>query len=559
MNLYVYKRISTKDQLEGTGLDQQVDEATLNHVQQKFNLANVVELESGIGLSGYHGSHLKEGEALRVFIDQCKSGDIPQGSILLIYSLDRISRMTGLTAITDVYAPIVQNGVKIYTKAEGQLFDDSDMSQLMATLLFQRSHNESKTKADRVNNAILAGVNKYLTTGERTPRLTKSPFWIDNTIMDFNEWEGAARYMVALRLEGKGYKTITSLLQNTYPRLPARKGSKGVSFWEQNKLTKWLNNVDMLRGHKVVTIKGESYKLENYYPSIITPEQALKLQNKPKGRTPSKPTNLLKSLCKPVCGDCGYPLNFMEKTKGNFQYFCSGSAKGKSDCKRNYVSCDFVDKWVLLSLTAIAHLYSKEESTDNQITTLKLEQTTLKNQLNDLTTVYNTSKSPTVLGLIVEAESELQKVTDDVNKLENNLTPTLPTIDQVMELYSNFDNHRNDIKLMFQALLDQVVVKKVELEEGHTFELIVKSGKYEFTQSITPDMSFKRLPKINVTLPDYELTDLDILHLTISYDAPYRLITDGYMFELFKNVSRRRDWQKYHRICIDRINARKGA
>ena len=116
MNLYVYKRISTKDQLEGTGLDQQCDESTITHVKAKFSLDNVIELESGIGLSGYHGKHLAEGEALRVFIDQCKSGEIPQGSILLIYSLDRISRMTGLKAITDVYYNRARRSKEIGTK-----------------------------------------------------------------------------------------------------------------------------------------------------------------------------------------------------------------------------------------------------------------------------------------------------------------------------------------------------------------------------------------------------------------------------------------------------------
>ena len=521
MNLYVYKRISTKEQLTGTGLEQQCDEATIDHVKQKFNLSNIIELESGIGLSGYHGKHLQEGEALRVFIDQCKGGVIPKGSILLIYSLDRISRMTGLTAITDVYAPIVQNGVRIYTKAESQIFDDSDMSQLMATLLFQRSHNESKTKADRVNNAILAGVNRYLTTGERTPKLTKSPFWIDNTTMTFNQWEESARYAVACRLNGDGYKVISSKLMELYPRKSERKDSKSLSFWEVNKIVKVFGNIDMLLGHKVVTFKRpttekdkpsttifefgskvvtitkekvegkykditrETYTLKTYYPTLITPQDALKLSNKPTGRAPSKPSNILRSLNKPVCGDCGYPIGFMEKTLNNFQYYCSGSLKGKSECKRNYVSTDFIDKWVLLSITAIAHLHTTtEDTTDNQLTTLKLEQEAIKNQLNELTEAYNKSKSPTLLGFIVDAENALQKVLEAIDKLESNITPTLPNVDYIIDLYKNFDKSRKVIKDMFESIIDTLVITKIPMETGYTWELLVTSGKYTIKQSV---------------------------------------------------------------------------
>lgn len=537
MNLYTYKRISTKDQIKGSGLEQQITESNIEFVQDKFSLKQVITLESGVGLSGFHAKHLEEGEALREFIDGCKAGVIPEGSILLVYSLDRLSRMTGLTAITDVYAPIVTNKVKIYTLAENQLFDDSDMSQLFATLLFQRSHNESKTKSQRVTGSILTAVQKYQKEGVRTPKLTKAPFWIDNDTCEVNECVGAVKAIVAWRIEGVGYNAITTRLQEQYPKKTSRADSKTSNFWEQNKVHKVLNNIDMLLGHKSVSVLGETYTLKNYYPSVITSQQAIELKRlQGTFRTPSINVNKLKSLTKIKCGTCGYPLNFAKKGNGHFYYFCSGAAKKKSSCARNYVSTDMVDRWIfLMAIDAIQHYKSKPIDNTEEVASLKLSINSLQTSLNDLSERYKRTKSVVVLDLIETSENELQEAIEALSKLEFTSVTNIPSLEDMVKLYQDFDSNRKVIKDLFSRVVDKASLKRVPMDN------LTTGWKWELELSLLGE---EYLYKYNDALrPEYSTIAKDKLqHSFIALYALGQLVKEGYYHELLKGTARKKEY-----------------
>ncbi|MEZ9482048.1 recombinase family protein [Vibrio splendidus] len=553
MNLYVYRRVSTFSQnAEGKdSLKLQVKDDLIKKLTSEHSLSNVVELEATIG-SAFHGSHIKVGSVLNTFINECKEGK--HKGILAVYSLDRLSRLGFSDGRHTILDPILMSGVKVYSQLDNQLFEWNDLkSSIMADLIFSRANEESSTKKMRVEDAILAGVNKYLSTGERTPNLTKAPFWIDNSTCEFNQWEHAARYMVSLRLEGYGYKAIATKLQDKFPRKAERKNCKSITFWEQSKVSKILNNVDSLLGHKVVSVKGESYTLKNYYPTLLSQADALKITRKPKGRSASVEGNDLKALCKPKCS-CGYALHKMERRGGKFSYFCSGASKGTTDCSRNYIGCDFVDKMVLSLSTLVIHHYTNNKTDDNELVTLQLELNTLKSSLGELSNRYKESRSMIVLDLITSTEKDIQELSQKIAKLQETSIVSMPNINQVSYWLEHWEDNRKVIKDCLQTIIDKVVIRRIDLVEGYSFEFRIESGDFWVNYKMTPDEHMQRSPSINIDFKgksDYSVEE--IANLSKVYFAGYDSVIRGEFFQWYKGVSKKRTWKDYHELVVSRI------
>ncbi|MGA2935987.1 MAG: recombinase family protein, partial [Syntrophobacteraceae bacterium] len=86
---YSYIRFSTPDQLNGDSLRRQLDLSKRYAAQHGLVLDENLNLQD-LGLSAYHGEH-REG-ALGRFLELVKGSRISEGSVLLVESLDRLSR-----------------------------------------------------------------------------------------------------------------------------------------------------------------------------------------------------------------------------------------------------------------------------------------------------------------------------------------------------------------------------------------------------------------------------------------------------------------------------------
>jgi DNA invertase Pin-like site-specific DNA recombinase len=87
---YSYIRFSTPEQLKGNSLLRQLE------LSKKYADENGLYLDESLtlkdlGLSAFSGEHRKRGE-LGIFLNMVKKGKIPNNSVLLVESLDRISR-----------------------------------------------------------------------------------------------------------------------------------------------------------------------------------------------------------------------------------------------------------------------------------------------------------------------------------------------------------------------------------------------------------------------------------------------------------------------------------
>jgi DNA invertase Pin-like site-specific DNA recombinase len=104
-------------------------------------------------VSAYSGDNASRG-ALAGFLAAAESGRIPKGSILLVESLDRLSR-AAIPEAVGLLTSIVRAGVRVVSLIDGHEWNEKTIedstSFLLSVLLFSRAHEESSTKAKRVS------------------------------------------------------------------------------------------------------------------------------------------------------------------------------------------------------------------------------------------------------------------------------------------------------------------------------------------------------------------------------------------------------------------------
>ncbi len=132
---------------------------------------------SDAGVSAYRGANLATG-ALGYFKEAVDAGEVPQGSFLLVESLDRISRQDARRAQRTL-EDIIDAGVVVVTLTDGREYSqasiDRDPFELMVSLLtFIRANEESATKSRRLKSAWET---KRSTISER-PMTARTPGWI---------------------------------------------------------------------------------------------------------------------------------------------------------------------------------------------------------------------------------------------------------------------------------------------------------------------------------------------------------------------------------------------
>ena len=69
------------------------------------------------GLSGFSGEHEGKG-GLGLFLEAAQIGKVPPGSLLIIESLDLLSREETITALS-LFTRIIEKGISIVTLADG--------------------------------------------------------------------------------------------------------------------------------------------------------------------------------------------------------------------------------------------------------------------------------------------------------------------------------------------------------------------------------------------------------------------------------------------------------
>jgi DNA invertase Pin-like site-specific DNA recombinase len=317
---YSYIRFSTPEQRKGDSLRRQIKGAEAWAKKHGVELDNTLKPDEGF--SAFNGHHRTKG-ALGEFLRLVESSKIPKGSILIVESLDRLSREQVLDALGQ-FTQIISRGIKVVTLSDGMEYSEESINAnfgqlLMSIVIMSRAHEESATKSKRLKEAW-----ETKRKNIQKEKLTKRcPAWLKLS-EDRTEYkpidirEQTIRDIFRMKLDGKGATAIERELNGMDGIWqPKKKGKK--SGWRTSYIKKILRNsavIGEFQPHKMVDGKRQPAgdPIKDYFPGVVDPKDYYAVQDQMKknakdfhgGRT-GKLNNLFSHMA--VCGYCGSPMH----------------------------------------------------------------------------------------------------------------------------------------------------------------------------------------------------------------------------------------------------------
>jgi DNA invertase Pin-like site-specific DNA recombinase len=331
---YSYIRFSTPDQIKGDSLPRQL-EVTKEYAAKKGLVLDESLNFRDLGLSAYSGEHRTRG-ALGKFLELVEKGKIPKGSILIVESLDRLSREQILSAINQ-FMQIINQGINIVTLADGMEYSEdsinANMGQLLLSItIMSRAHEESAMKSKRLRSAWQAKRENL-----KKRKLTSiSPAWLKldkkkQVFKPITERSQLIQRVFRLYLDGNGAEKIARKLNSE--KIPSWRRKNG---WHKSYIQKILHNRAVLgefQPHKMLNKKRipVGNPIEDYYPRIISDYDFYSVQERMKANTGrggrnGKISNLFGYVAQ--CGYCGASMQYINKGKGDAYLVCDNARRG---------------------------------------------------------------------------------------------------------------------------------------------------------------------------------------------------------------------------------------
>jgi DNA invertase Pin-like site-specific DNA recombinase len=323
---YSYIRFSRPEQLKGHSLQRQLEGS--QQWADELGLPLNTELRD-LGRSAYSGAHREKGD-LGKFLALVDRGEIARGSVLIIESLDRLSREQVLDALQQ-FTSLIQAGIVIATLADRQIYSretiGNDWSKLIISLtIMARAHEESAMKAKRLS----AAWEKKRRDASAKPMTARCPEWLRLVDGEFKEIRNddpkkdriaIVRRIFEETVSGLGKRKIA--IRFNQESIPPFRGKNG---WHQSTIQKIISNEAVLgifQPHRRVNEKRipEGDPIPHYYPVIIEEALFWRAQSAVKGRRTGAAgrkgksyPNLLQGLCS--CELCGGNLAYADKGDG---------------------------------------------------------------------------------------------------------------------------------------------------------------------------------------------------------------------------------------------------
>lgn len=284
-----------------------------------------------LGLSAYHGDHATRGE-FSEFMMAVESGYIEYGTVLLVESLDRLSREK-IGEATERLKSILKAGVDVVTLCDHTHYTkdslDDPYSLIKAILIAQRANEESEIKSRRIKSAWKKKREEAEVSGKIITR--SCPRWlkINQTGDGFElipEYAKTIKEIFNLRLKGASFNGIVKILNDK--KVKTMKGEIGV--WNPSTIEILLENKALI-GVNVPsyrTITSGAKEIIDYFPRVISDKifYAAKDFRRPsfgKDKHTDNPylINIFRSVMK--CKACGHSiiLNSIDG-KGMGYYVC---------------------------------------------------------------------------------------------------------------------------------------------------------------------------------------------------------------------------------------------
>lgn len=313
---YSYIRMSTDIQIKGDSLRRQLDSSEIYAKNNQLELVDSIDgiKLKDIGVSAFKGKNTQIG-VLSLFLDALEKGKIKPDSVLLVESLDRLSR-DKLSQALNQFMRILEKGIEIITLSDNQKYTQEIINTNPASLFISlsimfRANEESEIKSKRLSSAW---ANKRANTASKV--LTKTcPAWLEYSEEEQNfkikgDRGEIVKKIFDMCINSCGYYTIAKYLNEN--KIPVFGKGK---FWYISYIKKIIINravIGEFQPHKY--IEGKRQKtgdpVINYFPKLVDEQTYLLAQvaisrrvNIGKGRKGTNFTNVFSGIT--YCGSCG--------------------------------------------------------------------------------------------------------------------------------------------------------------------------------------------------------------------------------------------------------------
>ncbi|MDR3409990.1 MAG: recombinase family protein [Formivibrio sp.] len=270
------------------------------------------------GLSAYSGKHRKEGSNLSRFLKDVEAGKIPPGSVLIVESLDRLTRQA-ISEALELFLGIIRHGIDIVTLIDKEWYSKDSLGEvqhlLVSIISLWRAHEDSRLKAKRVGDAWAAKRQEAIVSN--LPLSAMCPGWLavskdGKSFVPIPERVKLVKLMFWLTLRGWSKRKIVKLLNGH--KVPTwGVGDRAAEGWHYSYLDKILHGRAVLgeiilhtkRSDPSNGVPGKrmpaSEPLKNYYPQVVPEAWFLKVQalrSGPRGPLGKHVSNLFQGMIK---------------------------------------------------------------------------------------------------------------------------------------------------------------------------------------------------------------------------------------------------------------------
>ncbi|WP_288985823.1 recombinase family protein [uncultured Pseudoalteromonas sp.] len=467
--LYSYIRFSTIEQAKGQSLNRQLSFAKDVAKEKGLELDDSLSMRD-MGLSAFHRTNITRG-ALGIFLAAVEQGKVPPGSILVLESLDRISRAAPLES-QGIIAQIINADITVITAADRKEYNKENikknpMDLVYIILVLIRANEESETKSLRVRSALTKQCQDWL-AGKRGFRVKcgMSPRWVvwnDETKLFELEPRNKVIMLRKIELFKKGYGgiKIAELINDEFGAGTVH--HTGANVYKEVKRRSLIGELN-------VKVGDVDYVLEDYYPPLMSKAEFDFLVADSSKRGATKHTQKFVGVLSGVgvfkCGSCGksvgshvvYRKKCIDEVKSSHKRYGCVEARRSNNCTMSStVQIEMVENAVVT--------FCQDK--------VNLQRILLKGSDREL---INTEESVLI--------AQLEKINDDINSLTETLlildgTPPQAIANkisaletQARDVKTQIDTSKNKLAKIDHSFRDEVTDRWLSL----TKNLVTLSG-----------------------------------------------------------------------------------
>ena len=285
---FSYIRFSSKKQEKGESFRRQYEFPVEVCKENGWVLDESLTLND-LGVSAFRGANAKVG-ALAEFLEAIRIGRVLRGSVLIIESIDRLSRNKVGEAL-QLFISILNSGVSIVTREPRRTYTQdsiNDLAALLEPLIYMsRAHEESATKSFRLKDAWAKKKERAIAG---LPMTRMAPRWLELVEKGYRlipEHAATVKTIFQLSTEGLGIQRILNHLVANPKKFPPF-GDSGR--WRDSYVLQILSN-KAVYGEFQPGMRDEAGRkvecgqpIKNYFPAVVTEEDFYQVQAGMKAR-----------------------------------------------------------------------------------------------------------------------------------------------------------------------------------------------------------------------------------------------------------------------------------